>query len=42
MRLLTRGRGASQAGRSHFDVVVACEDEDGEDVDAPLVSIKYA
>ncbi len=30
------------AGRTHFDIVVACEDEDGEDVDAPLVSIRYA
>lgn len=29
-------------GRSCFDIVVACEDEDGEDVDAPLVSIKYS
>ena len=28
-------------GRSHFDVVVACEDEDGEDLDVPLVSIKF-
>ena len=27
--------------RSHFDVVVACEDEDGEDMDVPLVSIKF-
>jgi ubiquitin-activating enzyme E1 len=27
--------------RRHFDVVVACEDEDGEDIDAPLVSIRY-
>jgi len=27
--------------RKHFDVVVACEDEEGEDIDAPLVSIKY-
>lgn len=25
----------------HFDVVVACEDEDGEDLDVPLLSIKY-
>lgn len=29
------------AYRSHFDVVVACEDEDGEDMDVPLVSIKF-
>lgn len=27
--------------RRHFDVVVACEDEEGEDLDVPLVSIKY-
>lgn len=29
------------SGRSHFDVVVACEDEEGEDLDVPLVSIKF-
>ena len=27
--------------RKHFDMVVACEDEDGEDLDVPLVSIKF-
>eukprot|EP00899_Mesostigma_viride_P027629 jgi/Mesvir1/8050/Mv18206-RA.1 len=27
--------------RRHFDVVVACEDEEGEDVDVPLVSIRF-
>lgn len=27
--------------RRHFDVVVACEDEDQEDLDVPLVSIRY-
>ncbi|GBG00467.1 ubiquitin-activating enzyme E1, partial [Raphidocelis subcapitata] len=27
--------------RAHFDVVVACEDDEGEDVDVPLVSIQY-
>jgi ubiquitin-activating enzyme E1 len=27
--------------RSHFDIVVACEDETGEDIDVPLVSIKF-
>jgi hypothetical protein len=27
--------------RRHFDVVVACEDEDQEDLDVPLVSIQY-
>jgi len=30
------------ADRRHFDIVVACEDEDdGEDVDVPLVSIQF-
>jgi ubiquitin-activating enzyme E1 len=29
------------ANRNHFDVVVACEDEEGEDLDVPLVSIKF-
>lgn len=29
------------AYRSHFDVVIACEDEDGEDMDVPLVSIRF-
>ncbi len=29
------------AWRAHFDVVVACEDEEGEDLDVPLVSIKF-
>ena len=28
-------------GRKHFDIVVACEDDDGEDVDVPLVSIEF-
>jgi ubiquitin-activating enzyme E1 len=27
--------------RRHFDVVVACEDQEGEDLDVPLVSIRY-
>lgn len=27
--------------RNHFDVVVACEDEEGEDLDVPLLSIKF-
>lgn len=27
--------------RQHFDIVVACEDEEGEDIDVPLVSIKF-
>ena len=26
--------------RSHFDAVVACKVEEGEDLDVPLVSIK--
>ena len=29
------------ASRRHFDIVVACEDEDGEDLDVPLVSIRF-
>jgi ubiquitin-activating enzyme E1 len=29
------------ARRRHFDVVVACEDEEGEDLDVPLVSIRF-
>ncbi|CAG9465807.1 unnamed protein product [Pedinophyceae sp. YPF-701] len=28
-------------GQRHVDVVVACEDEEGEDVDVPLVSVRY-
>ena len=27
--------------RKHFDVVVACEDAEGEDLDVPLVSIRF-
>ncbi|MEW5304754.1 MAG: hypothetical protein WDW36_007345 [Sanguina aurantia] len=27
--------------RTHFDVVVACEDADGEDLDVPLVSVRF-
>jgi len=27
--------------RNHFDLVVACEDDEGEDVDIPLVSVKF-
>ena len=37
----TVAKTAIPAYRSHFDVVVACEDEDGEDMDVPLVSIKF-
>lgn len=29
------------ASRRHFDIVVACEDEEGEDIDVPLVSIRF-
>jgi len=29
------------AYRKHFDVVVACEDDEGEDLDVPLVSIEF-
>jgi ubiquitin-activating enzyme E1 len=28
-------------GRRHFDIVVACEDDDGDDVDVPLISIYF-
>jgi len=27
--------------RRHFDIVVACEDDDGNDVDVPLISICF-
>uniref|UniRef100_A0A0D6QW00 E1 ubiquitin-activating enzyme n=1 Tax=Araucaria cunninghamii TaxID=56994 RepID=A0A0D6QW00_ARACU len=27
--------------RCHFDIVVACEDDDGNDIDVPLVSIRF-
>lgn len=27
--------------RRHFDIVVACEDDEGEDVDVPLVSVQF-
>lgn len=27
--------------KKHFDIVVACEDAEGKDVDIPLVSIKF-
>jgi ubiquitin-activating enzyme E1 len=27
--------------RKHFDVVVACDDDEGEDIDVPLVSIQH-
>jgi len=29
------------ADRQHFDVVIACEDSNGEDLDVPLVSVKF-
>jgi ubiquitin-activating enzyme E1 len=29
------------ASRRHFDIVVACEDEEGEDIDVPLVSVRF-
>ncbi len=32
---------ALPTNRDHFDVVVACEDENDEDLDVPLVSIKW-
>jgi ubiquitin-activating enzyme E1 len=27
--------------RKHIDVVVACEDDDGNDIDIPLVSVYF-
>jgi ubiquitin-activating enzyme E1 len=27
--------------RKHFDIVVACEDDDGNDIDVPLLSIQF-
>ena len=27
--------------KKHFDIVVSCEDDEGEDVDVPLVSIEF-
>lgn len=27
--------------RKHFDLVVACEDENGEDIDVPLISVRF-
>lgn len=30
------------ANRRHFDIVVACEDDDGNDVDVPLISICFS
>ena len=29
------------ASRRHFDIVVACEDEEGNDMDVPLVSVRF-
>lgn len=29
------------ASRRHFDIVVAVEDEEGEDLDIPLVSVRF-
>lgn len=37
----TVGKQEIPAWRSHFDVVVACEDDNGDDLDVPLVSIKF-
>lgn len=39
--LVSVAKVALPAGRRHFDVVIACEDDDGEDIDVPLVSIRY-
>lgn len=40
-RQVTVAKQVLPAERRHFDVVVACEDEEGEDLDVPLVSIRY-
>jgi hypothetical protein len=41
-RQVTVAKQTLQDDRRHFDVVVACEDEEsGEDLDVPLVSIRY-
>ena len=37
----TIGKMEIPAKRRHFDIVVACEDDEGEDVDIPLVSIRF-
>ena len=37
----TVGKADLDNGRAVFDVVVACEDDDAEDVDVPLVSIRF-
>eukprot|EP00210_Caulerpa_lentillifera_P007110 g6803.t1 len=39
--LVTVGKQTVPEFRKHFDVVIACEDEEGEDVDVPLVSIYF-
>lgn len=37
----TVGKANLENGRPVFDVVVACEDEEGEDVDVPLVTVRF-
>jgi len=39
--ITTVGKQTIPEYRKHFDVVVACEDEEGEDLDVPLVSIYF-
>ena len=36
----TVGKAKIPASKKHFDVVVACEDADGEDIDVPLLSVQ--
>ena len=37
----TVGKTELPPSKKHFDVVVACEDDEGEDIDVPLLSIKF-
>ena len=39
--IVTVGKQTIPDYRKHFDVVAACEDENGEDLDVPLVSIYF-
>ena len=39
--MVTVGKQTIPDYRKHFDVVVACEDANGEDLDVPLVSIYF-
>lgn len=37
----TIGKAKIPEDRKHFDIVVACDDAEGEDVEVPLISIKF-